>query len=292
MNRTAIFAILILLLALVSSCAGIETTYTSPVYMPLLTRTATAATSAKKGCSLGPGGCDLLPQLGVSWYYSGQDCAGYDKVPYLDTAARLANAPEQEPPGSVFVMYLNECDAAYWNCPDIAEQVSLLIAAESAWPGVVWVGPCAAADAQYVREFWSLYTKQAGHMPDSAHHRACVHCYDVAGICIQRIENHLAAVAPFGMDTIWLTEFGLPLGLYRSIDDVRQENQALVDYMEQSAAVERYGYWTAKIRYYGYTIPSKPVSGFYPLAFDWLNDDGTVEERLTDMGEWFAGVGE
>ena len=37
-----------------------------------------------------------------------------------------------------------------------------------------------------------------------------------------------------------------------------------------------------------YTSPSKPVSGFYPLAFDWLNEDGTVVERLTDMGEAFA----
>ena len=236
--------------------------------------------------------CGLLSQLGISWYYSGQQCANAEYVYYLDTPAALAAAPEQEQPGSRFILFLNECDWGHWNCPDIGEQVRLYIAAEAAWPGVIWVGPCAAVDALYPRKFWSLYSQQTGHKPDPAYHRACVHCYGTANECIERVSSHLAAVSPYGIDRIWLTEFGLPLGLYRSIANARAENQALVDWLERDERVERYAYWSIKIGSYGYHVPSKPISGFHPLAFDWRCVDGTVEERLTDMGLWFAGVGD
>lgn len=178
---------------------------------------------------------------------------------------------------------------ARWGCPPVTEQVRLFVAAERAWPGKIWVGPCNVGDTQ---KWWAEYIIQTGHAPNPDYHRGCVHCYNTASNCIGLTEATLQGLAPFGIEQVWLTEFGLPLGLDLSINEAMQENATLVAWMEANPQVERYGYWCAKIRYYGYTIPSKPVSGFFPLAFNWLNEDGSIEERLTDMGEWFATVGE
>jgi hypothetical protein len=76
-----------------------------------------------------------------------------------------------------------------------------------------------------------------------------------------------------------------------SVAEVVDENQGLVDWMENDSRVERYAYWSAKFNY-GDSVPAKPVTGWYPLRFDWHYSDGTITEMNTDMGDWYAGVGE
>jgi hypothetical protein len=258
------------------------------LHLPTIADTYQTATSPKKGVSLWPGSCDLLLRLGVSWYYAGQHCETIPRVPYLTNAWELKTALEGDPPDSAHVMFWNEPDLAHWHSPPVEEAVNLFLQVEKTWPEKIWIGPCLAGDPLYLRRFWTEYQKQTGHPPDPKTHRLCLHCYADALTCAHQIDSHLSNGAIFGLDRIWLTEFGLHLGTTRSIDQTIAQNAALVACMEADPRVERYAYWSALIPDYGYLVPSKPISGFHPLAFYWLNLDGSKEERLTDMGEWYA----
>jgi hypothetical protein len=260
-------------------------------HFPMIADGPIPATTPKKGVSLWTGSCDLLRALGASWYYAGRECDTADLVPYLDHAANLELAPTYPPPPQAYVMFWNEPDLPRWETPPLTEAVRLFRQVEAAWPDKVWVGPCLAGNLGYLRAFWTEYQRQTGQLPDKSNHRLCLHCYAEAAHCINATQAHLITGADFGLDTIWLTEFGMPLGLYYSIDDARKENGALVAWLEANPQVERYAYWSAMIPHYGYTVPGKPISGFNPLAYIWISQDARKLERLTDMGEWYATAG-
>ncbi len=295
-STLALSLLLPTLLLITCTLAPRRPVFTSPLdtHLPIVAAGPNPATSPKKGVSLWPGSCDLLQVLGASWYYAGRDCPNVERVPYLDTRRALELAAESQPPENPRVMFWNEPDLAHWHTPPIEELVSLFVAVEKNWTGKTWIGPCFSSISPgsilCLRQFWTEYQRQTGHQPDPKTHRLCLHCYGSAAHCLHQIDTHLSSGAIFGLDTLWLPEMGMHLGLYASIDDARRQNEELINHLEQNPQVERYAYWSAMIPSYGYHVPSKPISGFHPLAFYWLREDGTKEERLTDMGEWYATV--
>lgn len=278
----------LLVLVFLVSCAAIPPDFL--FFMPLIEK-GPAKTTPKKGASLGIADCIAIEDLGLSWYYAGRSCEGVERIPYLDKPYKLTEAVTEPPLDAKHVMFLNECDNPYWRCPSVEEQVASFVALEDAWSAanIIWVGPCAAEDPQYLREFWVEYVRQVGYPPDPATHRLCIHCYNLAEVCIERVEKALAAGAWLG--TIWVTEFGFVPGWDYTYRQVRNENAAFVRWMEGDARVERYAYWAAKF-HFGDNVPARPGTGWVPLRFDYHNANGTITETNTDMGDWYAEVGE
>jgi len=280
MSRLALLAVLVL-----ASCGQeTRTAFPSPAYIPAVANGLPPVFDPDKGVALFAATCDVLDMLGVGWYYSGPYCEGHERVPYLDTAGLLEAAPGQRPPDAKHVLFLNECDQCRWGCPQLEEQVRLFIAAEKAWLGIIWVGPCAAHDPEYVWKFWAEYLRQTGKPPDPATHRLCLHCYNTARNCLASVERHLGLGV---LDRLWLTELGVPLGLDLTLRQAMAENEALVNAVDADPRVERYAFWAAGIEY-GWTAPSRPVSGWNALSFWWRDRDGRLEERLTDLGLAYA----
>lgn len=277
-------ALLVLLLLAACGLELVDTALLPRIFLPLVIDGQEAVTDPDKGVALGTAPCEALALLGAAWYYSGPECEGHERVPYLDGYRLLERAPDKPAPDGDFVLFLNECDGGHFSCPPLEEQVVAFVAAEKAWPGKTWVGPCSVGDPEYVWQFWAEYARQTDHLPDKADHRLCLHCYSVAAHCLAQVERHLGLGV---LDRLWLTEFGLPLGLDLSIRQAMEQNAALVNALDADPRVERWAYWPADTEY-GWSVPSRPISGFHPLTFQWRNRDGTIQTKRTDMGEMYS----
>lgn len=273
-------AILVLSLVLVACEAPVPTVTVDDrqIYVPIIENGARSAhTNIKKGVSLWFAPCETLERLGVTWYYTGQACPGFQQIPYLDTPASLTPAAvKQLGPGPF--MFLNEPDLGQESMSDL---VDLAVAALSR-ANVTAVGPCVAHDLDYVEAFWLMY-RQATGQSDARPAAICFHCYGTAAGCIARTESAIAVADRLGVDQVWLTELGMVPGMMYSIGDILGENQILAEYLDNNPRVGRHAYWAAAIRY-GATVPADPCTGWQPLVYEWYRVDGSVEWRLTPLG--------
>lgn len=262
-----------------------STAWLSPLFLPAaMVGHRVPGTSAKKGVVLGHAPCSELGDLGVTWYTGDSVCPGFEHVVYLDGHAKVTQDNVVAlAPGPI--MFLNEPDLGYWNMPSLEQLVEKSIAALHG-QDIAAAGPCVSHDLGYIERFWLEYRDVSGDV--TARPAAiCFHCYDVAVNCVKRTQEAIEVADRLGVAEIWLTEFGLPPGLGRSFSDVVAENQALVEYLENEPRVGRYAYFAVGIRY-GDGVPSDPLTGWWPLAYEWHNWGGGIEWRLTPMGEAFS----
>lgn len=264
---------------LVSCGEQFETVFTSSLYFPAVSKQIQVRTSPKKGLVLGGASAKAAESIGASWYI------GSSGVPYLDAPQLLESAPQKEPPESEYIMFLNECDRG--GCGPIEKQVSDYIAAKKSWGGN-WVGPCisdAPGSIDWLVDWWKEHYAQTDSSPDAL---LCAHCYND---CINVLSRVLEAGDELGIYRMWVGEFGYPLGTQSSLEQTKDKNQQLVDWMESEDRITRYAYWTGRIINYGDNVPCRPYEGWIGLFYTYVYADGRKEERTTFMGDWYAGVG-
>jgi hypothetical protein len=109
---------------------------------------------------------------------------------------------------------------------------------------------------------------------------------------MERVESAAALADEMGIPqpAVWLTEFGQPLGLDRTIRQQVDEMSALIDALEISPDVERYAYWPGLLKA-GWEVPDGRYSGWQPLAFEryeW-DQETLLAPGLTDVGIMYAG---
>jgi len=273
----------------------VRTEFLSPIYLPLVGKEAgLERRSPKKGLSIG----QVSPEVALrhsSWYYGWYD-HGYEDVEfvrYFDRPYLIDRVIEEEllVTGD-FVMALNECNAAVFECPSIEEQVRLVIRLrEYLGDDQVIVAPCPAGttDAvQYLQTFWTIYTQLTGKGPDPALFRNCFHCYGDFVPCSYLVDTLANEMALYGLTESWVTELGAIPGMTRSYDRLIEENTRFLCWMEQNDSIERYAYWTSGFKYYGHWIPGRPGESWVPLNFQWQERDGSLTWKRTAMGDWWS----
>lgn len=233
-----------------------------------------------KGIGLYAGNCDLLDMLNVSWYYSGEpSCEGYEFVEYITCRGDVG----RKKPTSYTLL---------WNEPEyrtesIEEMVGAFVPLAEAHPEVIWIGPCPANDLGLIPAFWREFERQAGWAMPPERIRVCVHCYASAGACMQRVAAAAGIGEAMGIPSpsVWLTEFGQPLGLNLTIHEQVTEMSRLVDALKASPDIERFAYWPGILRA-GIDVWNGKYSSWQPLAFERYGWDRQtlLEPGLTDVG--------
>jgi hypothetical protein len=277
--------VVLLLLCCCATATGYDSPLPTPrvskVIIPAVYRNATAETSTKKGVALYTAPCSVLSTLGVAWYYSGPECAGPAYVPYVANPWDMQRVILS--PG--LFMFANEPDAPYFNPPPIDMLVKWSVRAIGDRTDAV--GPCVAYDLGYVEQFWRLYRELSG-LPGAKPAAICYHCYGNAADCIARTQEAIRVADRLAVSEVWLTEFGMTRGWDTTLRQTSDEMQALVEYLEGNPRVGRYAYWPGGVQF-GDGAPGDPLTGWQPLAYEWYRWDGSVEWRLTALGQAYAG---
>jgi len=141
-----------------------------------------------------------------------------------------------------------------------------------------------AGSLQYALEFSAAYDKLTGKpWPDGA--RLGYHCYNPAHACIARLHDAKTIARTIGAPSIWLTEFGTPLGIDTTMKDRARDLDQLIAYMERDAAIERYAYFATMLPDNLCNDIADPTIGWIPLAYQVFRKD---EIRLSYTGKWYA----
>ena len=253
------------------------------VYLPMV---ATPSLSAPlKGACLFSRDCETVRLLDLDWYYLGpRQCDGAEFVYYW-----------QEPdwkvqPATRYTMFFNEPELAGWS---VAQMVTAFIPYAAQNPDTIWVGPCVAWDLDLVPQFWAEYKRLTGRAMSPHQIRLCYHCYYDTDACLRQVPDVARLARQMGLPerSLWLTEFGQPLGLDRTMRAHVAEVKRLVDGLQASPYVERFAYWPGL--YWPLPNAPEPVVSYVPLLYTTYSPGGSGDFpagfRLTEMGWMYRG---
>lgn len=271
-------ALLVLFLCVLLVQCGILTEQPYRVYLPAVSNTP-AQVLPLKGAALFADDCSAVDLLELDWYYLGpRNCPGAEFVYY-------EQAPGMNGTATQYTMFYNEPDLQGWT---VSDMVTAFIPYAARYPGTVWVGPCVAYDLSLIPQFWQEYAHRTGSPMPPGQIRACVHRYGSAAETLRRVEEAAAVAGSMGLPerSVWLTEFGLPLGQRQTMESRLADTRALLAGLESSPYVERYAYWPGL--YWPLPSAAEPWTGAIPLLYVVYLPGGSGDHpagyRLTAMG--------
>lgn len=240
-------------------------------------------TSPKKGIRRHLAPCSV--DFGAAWEYVGPGdapCSNLDSVLYLGHPVQIPAQLKKPQPANHLVMLYNELDTDLFGAgltlDGIVTSAADLLAA---WPDTEIVGLCNAHEADLTLQFIDRYTALTGSPPPL---RAfCVHCYNTAEACVDKTQRAIDAADGL---PVWVTEYNLPLGRYRTVHDVIMHNACFTLWMENEPSVERYSMWSGYFEY-GTWVPADRVTGWQPLAYPYSVGGKTVWD-YTEIGRSYA----
>ncbi len=242
----------LLALLLVACGAPTVTTRQAQTYVYYLPMVSTPKTGALKGVALisRTDAATLGAQWAYQYYPSVEDYGAADNVPMIRDANQWAKVKAGTIPVSANPRLLgfNEPD----QCPNQAclspeEAARLWVEIETLFPNRLLVSPAPShLHLEWLTQFYDAFYVQYNRLPRVD--IIAAHCYMwSAADCTAYLEQVKVMARTYGVNEVWVTEFGFSPCESRSLNETAREITTFVDWMKNDPMVTRYAWFTTRV---------------------------------------------